>query len=79
ENIEAFEFYTGPQGAAEQDANATRLSADTIRFNTTQPLGPREGLTIAVSFPKGIITPPTAMEEARGFLRDNGATGAALI
>jgi len=79
ENIEAFEYYTGPQGAEGQDASATRLSADTIRFETTQPLGPREGLTIAVSFPKGIVAPPTATERTTSFLRDNGATGAALI
>jgi len=77
--IEDFRFFTGPQGARGGDAAATRLSADSVRFNTTEALGPREGLTIAVSFPKGIVTPPTVIENARGFLRDNGATGAAII
>ncbi len=79
EQLDDFRFFTGPQGARGDDASATRLSADTVRFNTTAPLGPQEGLTVAVSFPKGIVAPPTAMENARGFLRDNGATGAAMF
>jgi uncharacterized membrane protein YgcG len=74
-----FDYYTGPQGAQEKDATATRLSADSIRFNTTAPLTPGEGLTAVVSFPKGIIAPPTAAEEATNFLRNNGATCAALF
>lgn len=77
--IEDFRLFTGPQGARGSDAVATRLSEDSVRFDTTEALGPREGLTIAVSFPKEIVTPPTAIENARGFLRDNGATGAAMI
>ena len=77
--IEDFRYYTGPQGAEGQDASATRLSADVVRFNTTSSLGPEEGLTIAVSFPKGVVAPPTAIDRTASFLRDNGATGAALF
>jgi uncharacterized membrane protein YgcG len=79
ENLEEFEVYTGLEGATGQDATVTRLSADTVRFTTTRQLGPGEGLTVAVSFPKGIVAPPTATDRASDFLRDNGATGAALI
>jgi uncharacterized membrane protein YgcG len=79
ENLEEFEVYTGPEGASGRDATATRLSADTVRFATTRRLGPGEGLTVAVSFPKGIVAPPTAVDRANDFLRDNGAVGAALI
>ena len=79
EQIEDLRFLTGPQDARGSDAAATRLSADSVRCNTTEARVPREGLTIAVSFPKGLVTPPTVIENARGFLRDNGATGAAII
>ena len=75
--IDDYRFFTGPQGATAADAAATRLSADTVLFHTTAALGPREGLTVAVSFPKGVVAPPTATENARRFLRDNAASGAA--
>lgn len=77
--IDEFRFYTGPQGAEGQDATATRLSYDTVRFNTTQQLGPEEGLTVAVSFAKGIVAPPTGVDRTTDYLRDNGASGAAII
>src|SRR5690606_18484802 len=38
----------------------------------------RHGLTIVVSFPKGIVTEPTAAERARWLLRDNAGLLAAL-
>lgn len=48
------EFYTGWQGARGQDA---RVLPDTS-VETTAPLGPREGLTVVYTWPKGIVTPP---------------------
>ncbi len=77
--IEEFRFSTGVEGDMGQEATATRLSADVVRFNTTSSLGPEEGLTIAVRFPKGVVAPPTAIDRTASFLRDNGATSAALI
>jgi uncharacterized membrane protein YgcG len=76
--ISDFDYFTGAYGSDAKDATATRLSADSVRFNTTAPLAPGEGLTAVVSFPKGIIPPPTAADAAADFLRNNGATGAAL-
>lgn len=69
--------YTGRQGATGTNARAT-VENGLVRFVTTAPLGPYEGLTVAAGFTKGIVTPPTAAEEAQQFLRDNAATGAAL-
>jgi hypothetical protein len=77
--ITQFAYYTGPQGSRELNAAATRLSADAVRFNTTEPLGPYEGLTVVVGFPKGVVTPPTELEAARSYLRDNAANGVALF
>ncbi len=49
------EFYTGWQGARGQDARV--LSDNSVE--TTAPLGPKEGLTVVYTWPKGIVTPPT--------------------
>ena len=49
------EFYTGWQGARGQDA---RVLPDNS-VETTAPLGPKEGLTVVYTWPKGIVTPPT--------------------
>jgi hypothetical protein len=38
---------------------------------TTAPLGPREGLTIAVGFPKGIVREPTRADRMGWLLYDN--------
>ena len=48
------EFYTGWQGARGQDA---RVLPDNS-VETTAPLGPKEGLTVVYTWPKGIVTPP---------------------
>ena len=48
------EFYTGWQGAKGQDA---RVLPDKS-VETTAPLGPKEGLTVVYTWPKGIVTPP---------------------
>ena len=40
-------------------------------FATTRALGEKEGLTIVVSWPKGIIHAPTPAEQAAAFARDN--------
>ena len=49
------EFYTGWQGARGQ--NARVLPDNSVE--TTAPLGPKEGLTVVYTWPKGIVTPPT--------------------
>ena len=71
-------FYTGPQGAVGKDAEAMP-GGDIIRFATTASLNPREGLTIAVGFTKGIVDPPTSTDRVRNFLSDNASTGAAIL
>jgi Predicted membrane protein (DUF2207) len=77
--IQQSAFYTGAQGETGQNAIATRQSDDTIRFSTTQVLAPYEGLTVAASFNKGIIAPPSAAEKARDFIIGNASTVVAMM
>ena len=69
--------YTGPQGATGTNARVIE-EGGTVRFQTTEPLGQYEGMTVAVGFTKGVVTPPSDAERTGEFLRDNAATGAAL-
>lgn len=65
------EAYTGPQGAR-GTAYAAQVTADGVaQFTTTAPLGVREGLTIVVTWPKGLVTPPTAWINFWYFVQDN--------
>ena len=65
------EGYTGPQGAKARNLRATVAWDGTAEFETTQPLAREEGLTIVVTFPKGIVAEPTREERVRWFLADN--------
>lgn len=76
--------YTGEQGGRGDDAVGEVISGSRVRFETTRRLAPREGLTIAVGFPKGLVQEPTAAEAREMFLQDNrvaviGAVGAIVI
>lgn len=67
--------YTGPFGARGQDATATvSPGGGEVRFLTTRPLGPREGLSIVVSLDKGAIQPPSDRQKMAWFLRDQLAS-----
>jgi len=65
--------YTGPEGAKGRDYTAVADRAAHARFATTRVLGAREGLTIAVGFPKAIVTEPSDRQRAAWFLQDNAA------
>jgi uncharacterized membrane protein YgcG len=44
-----------------------------VWVETTRPLQPWEGLTVAVGWPKGLLAEPSALQKVRWFLRDNAA------
>ncbi len=69
--------YTGGLGATGQDY---RYRAEDGRhvFETTRPLAPREGLTIAVGFEKGLIDPPSAFDRGALWWQRWGALGILL-
>ena len=63
--------YTGLQGAKGRDFTIGRDASGNVTFATTRPLNPGEGLTIAVSWPKGIVTQPSFTDDVEYLLRDN--------
>ncbi|HUQ46830.1 MAG TPA: DUF2207 domain-containing protein [Gemmatimonadaceae bacterium] len=77
ENLHA-EGYTGSQGAKGTAYAADIPEPGVGRFRLTQPLGPYEGFTIVLTFPKGLIHQPTQSERARWLLSDNRGVLVAL-
>ncbi len=63
--------YTGVQGAQGQDFRVLSSSGSDYRAETTRPLSPGEGFTVAVSWQKGIVTAPTASDRFTAWLWDN--------
>ena len=58
------ESYTGEEGFKEDNARSSIDAQEKlVEFETTQPLGPHAGLTIVVSFPKGIVSEPTEADK----------------
>jgi uncharacterized membrane protein YgcG len=72
------EGYTGPQGAQGTAYTASTPAPGTARFALTQPLGSYEGLTIVLTFPKGLVAEPTRADRFRWFLQDNAGVLVAL-
>jgi Predicted membrane protein (DUF2207) len=62
--------YTGPQGARQTQLTFAP-SEDGFHFATTRPLGPREGLSILLMWPKGYFAEPTFAEKLQFFFEDN--------
>jgi uncharacterized membrane protein YgcG len=65
------EAYTGGYGSKGQDYIARVNSLGEAQFETTRMLGPRQGLTIVVSFPKGFVHEPTTEERLQYLIDDN--------
>src|SRR5262249_12890803 len=77
-------LYTGPQGARGKDATIVEQQPGRIVFRTTRALPPRNGLSVAAAWEKGIVAPPTSAQQAGYWLADNLAlviagVGLALI
>ena len=70
--------YTGYQGDQGHDFTV-RADDNLIVFKTTRPLASREGLTVAVSWPKGVVHEPSSQERMGFFFQDNVATAIGLI
>lgn len=63
--------YTGPQQSRAAQLTATAAGDSTFQFDTNRSLGPREGLSIVLMWPKGFFTEPTFAEKMEFFFRDN--------
>ena len=71
--------YLGQFGSKEASASIDVISASKIRFETKRPLQSREGLTISVGWPKGLIAEPALGQKVRWFLGDNAAAIVLLL
>ena len=63
--------YTGPYGSKGQDFISDFDAQGNVRFATTRMLKPKEGITIAVAWPKGFVTEPSAQDKLSYLLKDN--------
>ncbi|HYN46921.1 MAG TPA: DUF2207 domain-containing protein [Allosphingosinicella sp.] len=72
-------FYTGPQGSQDRNAELVSQQPGEIVLRTTAPLGPEEGFTVSVTWQKGVVTPPPPPSAARQWLEQFGAGAAALL
>jgi len=74
----AMEGYTGPTGAQGQDYR-TELGESRGTIRSTAPLGVGEGLTLVLSWPKGLVHEPGDAERFRWLLADNVGLLLALL
>ncbi|WP_154855315.1 DUF2207 domain-containing protein [Cyclobacterium xiamenense] len=70
--IGQFAAYAGPVGSTDCPCDIEKESDTELYVAVTEPLSPREPLTLAVSWQKGLIEPPGTVEKTGDFLRDNG-------
>ena len=72
------EAYTGVQGAKGTGYEAEVTAPGIAAYRLTQPLRPYEGLTIVLTFPKGLVLPPTSADKTRSLFADNRGVLVAL-
>jgi hypothetical protein len=72
------EAYTGSQGERGRDYQAEAREGG-ASFRTTRALGPRQGLTIVVEFPKGIVQEPTFLSRLFWWIGDNRSVLAGAV
>ncbi len=65
--------YTGRYGSKESKAIAEFSRNGRVRFETTHPLDPWEGMSAVAAWPKGRIAEPGFMQKTSWFARDNGS------
>lgn len=70
-NAMTAEGYSGVQGMQGQDFEAALPAPGIARWTLSRGLQPREGLTVVLSFPKGIIAEPTRQQRMWWLLKDN--------
>lgn len=70
-NAMSTEAYTGAQGAKGQDYVSRIDVMGRAVFETSRALSAHQGLTIVVTWPKGYVIEPTALDNFRYLLKDN--------
>ena len=65
------EAYTGYQGENGRDFKVFSATGNEYRAVATRNFAPAEGMTVAVAWQKGIVTPPSQAQKYSWFLHDN--------
>jgi uncharacterized membrane protein YgcG len=73
------EGYTGYQGSKEQAYRAEIVEPGHAHWRLTRGLGPSEGFTIVLSFPKGLVAQPSGAQRIWWLLKDNSGILVALL
>ena len=73
------EGYTGAYGVQDAAYEARVIGPGVAEWSLTRPLRPREGLTLVLMFPKGVVAEPTQAQRAWWLLRDNASGLVALL
>ena len=63
--------FTGGYGSTGRSSRVLSASGNTFAAETTQPLAPNEGFTVAVAWQKGLVAPPTDAQKWRWWIFDN--------
>lgn len=71
--------YTGILGASGRDYRSIRNTDGSITITSTRPFAPREGLTISLAIPKGIVHYPTLTEQLCFFAQHHAGTMLMII
>ncbi len=71
--------FVGVYGSTETSVQSSVIDAHTVEFQSARPLKPREGLSVVVNWPKGLIREPSTTQKLRWFARDNGAAIVLLL
>src|SRR3990167_8799742 len=76
ESLQDYISYSGHPACPEQGRRerGQRVEGNVAEFETAGILRPREGLTIAVAWPKGFIKEPTLLQRISWFFQDNFST-----
>jgi hypothetical protein len=67
-----YNCWTGPFGSRTSNAAMDAGDGQHLRFEAGQPLRLQEGMTIFVSWPKGIVKKPEYVQRLAWFMSDNG-------
>jgi hypothetical protein len=73
------EGYTGREGSNAKNYTAAVDSSAHATISTTRELPPRNGLTVVVSFPKGLVAAPDQKQKLAWFVADNRREGVLAI
>jgi len=71
--------FIGAFGSTERSDRMSVVDGRTVEFASSRPLKPYEGMSVVLSWPKGLIAEPGLQQKFSWFTKDNGGTIVLLI